>query len=183
MVRVLVGAGLVLQNKLGLKTMTTFAGRIEKPYSVFARSASSLQSLFLLLVRLYWGWQFAQTGWGKLHNLPHVIQFFTSLGIPAPAANAYFVSTLELVGGILLALGLGGRLIALPLAIDMFVAYWTADRAALLSIFSDPGKFYNADPFTFLMASAIVLIFGSGRFSLDWLIEHVWPHSSAARPQ
>ena len=74
---------------------------------------------------------------------------------------------LELVGGILLALGLGGRLIALPLTIDMIVAYITADREALTSIFSDPGKFYNAAPFTFLMASLIVLIFGSGTF-LAW---------------
>jgi putative oxidoreductase len=145
-----------------------------KAYSLYARSASSLQSLFLLAVRLYWGWQFVQTGWGKVHNLPHVIQFFTSLGIPAPAANAYFVSLLELVGGILLALGLGGRLIALPLTIDMLMAYITADRPALMSVFSDPGKFYNADPFTFLMASLIVLIFGCGYFSLDYLIERFW---------
>jgi putative oxidoreductase len=133
-----------------------------------------------LFVRLYWGWQMAQVGWGKLHNLPHVIEFFTSLGIPAPAANAYFVSVLEFVGGILLALGLGGRLIALPLAIDMMVAYVTADREALTLIFSDPGKFYNADPFTFLMASLIVLILGSGRFSLDWLIERLWLRNSLA---
>ena len=47
------------------------------------------------------------------------------------------------------------------------MAYITADRAALLSIFSDPDNFYAAAPFTFLMASLIVLIFGPGRFSLD----------------
>jgi putative oxidoreductase len=157
--------------------MKTFANPMKKVYSAFARSANSLQSMFLWLVRLYWGWQFAQVGWGKLHNLPHVIQFFTSLGIPAPAANAYFISILELVGGILLALGLGARLIALPLAIDMMVAYLTADRQALASIFSDPGKFYAADPFTFLMASLIILIFGSGLFSVDWLIERRWLRS------
>ena len=150
--------------------MTTFARWMQKAYSLFVVSANSLRSLFLLLVRVYWGWQFAQTGWGKLHNLPHVIEFFTSLGIPAPAANAYFVSTLELVGGILLALGLGGRLIATPLTIDMLVAYATADRQALASILSDPGKFYGADPFTFFMASLIVLIFGPGGLSLDSLI-------------
>lgn len=161
--------------------MTTFASWIRRAYSLFALSANSLRSLFLLLVRVYWGWQFAQTGWGKLHNLPHVIEFFTSLGIPAPAANAYFVSTLELVGGILLALGLGGRLIATPLTIDMLVAYATADRQALASILSDPGKFYGADPFTFLMASLIVLIFGPGGLSLDLLIERFWTRDSPAR--
>ena len=151
--------------------MTTFGNRIGRAYSVFATTASSLQSLFLLAVRLYWGWQLWQTGWGKLHRLPQVVQFFASLGIPAPWLNAHFVTALELGGGILFALGLAGRLVALPLTIDMIMAYLTADRQALLSIFSDPGKFYNADPFTFLMASLIVLVFGSGKFSLDYLIE------------
>jgi len=50
------------------------------------------------------------------------------------------------------------------------MAYITADRPALMSVLSDPGKFYNADPFTFLMASLLVLIFGAGFFSLDNLI-------------
>jgi putative oxidoreductase len=156
---------------------------LRKLYLVFEGAASSLRSPFLLAVRLYWGWQFVQTGWGKLHRLPHVIEFFTSLGIPAPALNAYFVSGLECVGGILLILGLGGRIIALPLAFDMIVAYLTADREALGSIFSDPGKFYNADPFTFLMAALIVLIFGSGTFSLDALIARLWgSRASNERP-
>ena len=154
--------------------MTIHAYKLQRAYSLFEDSANSLQSLFLLFVRLYWGWQFCQTGWGKLHNLPHVIEFFTSLGIPAPALNAYFVSGLEFVGGIMLILGLGGRLIALPLTIDMIVAYVTADRAALLSFFSKPEDFYAAAPFTFLMASLIVLIFGSGRFSVDYLIGRYW---------
>ena len=52
----------------------------------------------------------------------------------------------------------------------MFVAYWTADREALVSIFSDPSKFYVADPYTFLFASLIVLIFGAGFLSLDHII-------------
>lgn len=147
---------------------------LQRLYCRYVRGAQSLQSLFLLAVRLYWGWQFMQTGWGKFHRLPQVVQFFTTLGIPAPAFNAYFVSGLELVGGILLMIGLGGRIIALPLAFDMVVAYVTADREALGSIFSDPGKFYNADPFTFLMASLIVLIFGSGLFSLDAVIARFW---------
>ncbi len=152
---------------------------LQKLYSLFVTCANSLQSVFLLAVRLYWGWQFFQTGWGKFHRLPQVVEFFTSLGIPMPAFNAYFVSGLEVVGGILLAIGLGGRIIALPLAFDMLIAYVTADREALGSIFSDPGKFYNADPFTFLMASLIVLIFGSGLFSVDALIARKWRPSAS----
>jgi putative oxidoreductase len=82
-----------------------------------------LQSPFLLVVRLYWGWQFFQTGYGKLTNIAKPIAFFTDLGIPFPTVNAYFVSSLECVGGALLFVGLGSRLLALPLTIDMVVAY------------------------------------------------------------
>lgn len=140
---------------------------ISELYARLVTIASFLRSPFLLAIRLYWGWQFAQAGWGKFHRMPQVIEFFSSLHIPLPAFNAYFVSGLEFVGGIMLILGLGSRLISFLLAGDMVVAYLTADRNALKQIFSDPGKFYNADPFTFLMAALIVLIFGPGLFALD----------------
>jgi putative oxidoreductase len=144
---------------------------LHKLYAGFVTAASYLQSPFLLLVRLYWGWQFTTNGWAKLHNLSHVTEFFTSLGLPAPHLTAVFVSTVECVGGILLAVGLLSRLTGLALTIDMFMAYITADRAALTSIISDPGKFYNADPYTFLFAALLVLIFGPGKLSLDTLLE------------
>ena len=141
-----------------------------KLYVEVAGLLSRLQSPFLLIVRLYWGWQFAQTGWGKMHDIAKITAFFTTLNIPFPAFNAHFVAGLEFFGGILLILGLGTRLVGFLLAANMFVAYWTADREALGSIFSDPGKFYVADPFTFLFASLIALIFGAGLLSLDHII-------------
>jgi putative oxidoreductase len=133
-----------------------------------------LQSPFMLTVRLYWGWQFAQTGWGKLHHLAQVTDFFRSLGITVPAFSAPFVSGLEFAGGLLLLAGLASRLTSFLLAANMFVAYWTADHGALLSVFSDPGKFYGADPYTFLFASLLVLVFGAGCFSLDAAIAKRW---------
>ena len=142
----------------------------EKYYRRLIRAGSGLQSPVLLAVRLYWGWQFAQTGWGKLSDIHKVIGFFTDLGIPAPALNAWFVSGLEFAGGLLLILGLGSRLIALPLVIDMIVAYIRADREALFSMLSSPDKFMAAAPFTFLVASSMVLIFGPGKASLDALL-------------
>jgi putative oxidoreductase len=131
---------------------------------------SLLQSPFLLAIRLYWGWQFAQNGWGKLHNLAKITDYFTSLNIPFPAASAHFIAALEFFGGLLLIVGLGTRLVGLLLAANMMVAYWTADHDALVSILSDPGKFYIADPYTFLFASLMVLIFGAGLLSFDALI-------------
>ena len=158
--------------------MSTLGDKTRWAYSLLVSGGNSLQPVFLLFVRLYWGWQFMVDGWGKLHNLPKVIEYFGSLGLPAPGPTAVFVSILELVGGALLALGLGSRLIALLLTGNMTVAYITGDREALLSIFSDPDKFYAAAPFTYLMASLIVLIFGPGRFSLDYLIGRKWERHS-----
>lgn len=146
-----------------MKQILGFYGRV-------VAAVSRLQSPMLLAVRLYWGFQFAQTGWGKLHHLQKITEFFASLNIPFPAFNAPFVSSLELVGGILLMLGLASRPISFLLAMNMLVAYWTADREAFTSVFSDPGKFYAADPYTFLFASLMILIFGAGFFALDTLL-------------
>jgi putative oxidoreductase len=163
--------------------MATLIHRTHNLYALLVRGSKSLQSAFLLFVRVYWGWQFVVDGWGKLHNLPRVIEYFGSLGLPAPGPTAYFISILELVGGVLLAFGLGSRFIALLLTANMTVAYITGDREALLSIFSDPDKFAAAAPFTYLMASLIILIFGPGRFCLDWLIDRLWLRDSLSRTE
>src|SRR5271167_4501728 len=156
------------ENEMSVQWSISWRG-----YEFLRRAAISLQSPFLLAVRLYWGWQLMQSGWGKLHNLAGVTDFFTSLGLLAPHFTAIAISNLELFGGALLALGLGSRLIGLVLTGNMFMAYVTADREALLSVFSDPGKFYNADPFTFLMASLLVLVFGAGYFSVDRILQAI----------
>ncbi len=148
-------------------------------YARASTAVSYLQSPLLLAVRLYWGWQFAQTGWGKMHNIVKITDFFASLNIPFPSANAHFVAGLEFFGGILLILGLGSRLIGLLLAGNMLVAYWTADHEALVSFFSDPGKFYVADPYTFLFASVMVLIFGAGLFSVDTILKKLLEDKNA----
>ena len=152
-----------------MKALLKFA---DVAYSWLLRGANSLKSPFLLAVRLYWGWQFWQAGHGKLSDIAKVVDFFTSLGIPAPSLNAHFIAWLETVGGILLLLGLGSRLVSLLLAANMTVAFIVADREALGSIFSDPDKFYAAAPYTFLFASLLVFIFGPGWLSLDTLIAH-----------
>ncbi len=143
---------------------------IENCYRILNIWAGALQSPFLLLVRLYWGWQFIQTGWGKVNNIAKITEFFTTLGIPLPGLTTHFIAGLELAGGSLLVLGLASRLVALPLTVSMLLAYVTADREALFSVISDPDKFYAAAPYTFLVASLIILIFGPGKFSLDaWI--------------
>ncbi|HQY05499.1 MAG TPA: DoxX family protein [Lacunisphaera sp.] len=129
--------------------------------------AAMLQSPLLLVIRLYWGVAFAQTGWGKLMNLDRTAGFFESLNIPLPKLNAALAGATECGGGLLLALGLFARPVAVPLIFTMLVAYATADREALMAITSDPDKFFGAAPFLFLFAALLVLVFGPGKWSLD----------------
>ena len=160
--------------------MKPFLARVRQLHQRFFGAIDYLRSPFLLAVRLYWGWQLIQSGWGKLHNLEKVTEFFTSLNLPMPGQMALFISCLEFFGGIFLAIGLLSRLTALALTVNMIMAYVTADREALQSIFSDPDKFYAAAPYTFLIASLIILIFGPGKLGLDTLLEH-WFASPAVR--
>ena len=154
--------------------------RLRQLYQRFFGVVDYLRSPFLLAVRLYWGWQLIQSGWGKLHNLPKVTEFFTSLNLPMAAQMAVFISCVEFFGGIFLAIGLLSRLTALVLTINMIMAYVTADREALQSFFSDPDKFYAAAPYVFLIASRIILIFGPGKVSLDTLLDKVAGQTDAS---
>ncbi len=145
--------------------------QIQKLHTLFVKAVSALQSPLLLVVRLYWGWQLSQSGWGKLHHLSNVTEYFTTLGLPMPAQMAVFIACIEFFGGIFLALGLASRITSLILTVNLIMAYVIGDHEALLSFFSDPDKFMAAAPFIFLMVSLIVLIFGAGKISVDSLLE------------
>ncbi len=136
-------------------------------HRVVDRVAEPAQSVLLLLIRLIWGWQFFQTGWGKLMNLDRTAGFFAELGIPFPELNAVLAGSAECFGGLFLLLGLLSRLAAIPLIFTMIIAYVTAEPEALRGLFTDPDPFFAAAPFQFLFASLLVLIFGPGQVSLD----------------
>lgn len=144
----------------------------------FDNLAACLQSPLLFVLRAYWGWSFAQTGWGKLMHLDRTANFFAELNIPAPKLNAIMAGSTECFGGALLLVGLGSRLVSVPLAGTMAVAYLTADREAVQAIFSDPDKFVSAAPFQFLLVSVLVLAFGPGKLSVDHLLARRRPVSS-----
>jgi len=153
-----------------MKTSTNKIEMLVSFYRLWEKTISCLQSPLLLAMRLYWGWQFFQTGKGKLMNLDKVTGFFQSLHIPHPHLNAIMAGCTECFGGLFLLLGLGSRVLTIPLIVTMCVAYLTADPDRVKAIFSDPDKFVTADEFLFLLTTVIVLIFGPGKFSLDWLI-------------
>ncbi len=53
---------------------------LQRLYAQFVKAANAVQPYFLLFVRLYWGYQFAVDGWGKLTHLAKVTEYFGSLG-------------------------------------------------------------------------------------------------------
>jgi putative oxidoreductase len=143
---------------------------LSKIHALLAKIGTILQSPLLLLIRLYWGWQFFLTGKGKLMHLDKTAKFFASLDIPMPKLNAVLASSTECACGLLLLLGLFSRFASFALICVMCVALWTADNEAVRSIFSDPDKFLGTDPFLFLYAAVIVFAFGPGRASVDALL-------------
>lgn len=127
--------------------------------------------LGLVLLRLAVGLVFVSTGWGKVHSIPNVTQFFTELGIPAPGVNAVFVSWTELLGGLALVVGAFSRLAAIPLAVSMVVAVATAKRAEIKGFFS----LVSFEEVTYLLILIAIVILGSGKLSVDHVLAKKLP--------
>ncbi len=170
MVSELGGAGLALSRK-----MSGLSQFIRRAYELFVVVGNFLQSPLLFVLRVFFFWQLFLSGKGKLLNIERTAEFFGSLKIPMPVFNAYLASATECFGGLLLVVGLASRLVALPVAFTMIVAYVTADYEAVASLFSDPDKFVAAAPFPYLLTALLVLAFGPGAISIDALIKRFTP--------
>lgn len=144
--------------------------RVTKLYDSVVTLLNYAQSPLLLAIRLYWGWELIQDGWGKLHNLDKVTDYFTTLSLPQPHTTALGVSLLELVGGALFALGIGTRLISLLLFVNMTVAYLAAEPDAFAAILSNPDKFTAASAYNDWFATLIILIMGPGYLAVDTIL-------------
>ncbi|HEV7448998.1 MAG TPA: DoxX family protein [Candidatus Paceibacterota bacterium] len=112
------------------------------------------KSMGMLLVRLASGYIFANHGWMKLQNLKGTSTFFAGLGLPP--GTAAFIAIIEVVGGIMLILGIAPRLAALILGIEMIVA---------LVLVSIPHGSFELE---ILLAAAAFAVFfmGAGAYSL-----------------
>ncbi|SJN10229.1 hypothetical protein FM113_08580 [Leucobacter sp. 7(1)] len=104
---------------------------------VFDRGALGTEDLGRLSLRLALGGVLLAHGLQKftVMGVDQVGQFFASLGLPAPELAAALVSTLELVGGAALVLGVLVRPIAVLAAAELAVASLTAHTG----FFADAG--------------------------------------------
>ena len=125
--------------------------------------AQRLSFLGPTLARLTVGLVFIGTGWGKLHTLPDVTEFFASLHIPAPGLNARIAASTEFFGGILVLVGLGTRLVSLPLMFTMVVAILTAKRAEIDGL----SALVGFEEWSYLVFFVWLAVAGAGPVSLD----------------
>lgn len=119
-----------------------------------------------LLLRLVFGWFWLETGWAKLHNLAFFSQRFVEWGIPLPQLSATASGAVDLIGGALLILGLGTRLIAIPMIVNMLVAL----AVVVLPTISTFNEFVELDEVLYVCVLFWLLMAGPGKASLDRLV-------------
>lgn len=126
-----------------------------------------LRDISLLLVRLILAYGFFNPALMKAKDVSAIVEWFESIHIPFPMLNAYLATGTELLGVVLLALGLFTRIISIPLIFTMIVAivfvHWDYGFEAAENGFEIP-----------LYYSIMLLVlssFGSGKFSVDYLIK------------
>ena len=130
-----------------------------------------------ILVRLIVGGVFLTEGIQKFLFAGELgVGRFTKIGIPFPEVMAPFVGVVEIVGGVLLLVGLLTRLATIPLIIDMLVAI---ESTKIPILFKDgPWKMIHESRVdgTMLLGSIFLLIVGAGAWSLDaWCLAGTGP--------
>jgi putative oxidoreductase len=142
-----------------------------KIYALFLKWTSFLAPFALLMLRLSWGWEMLESGYGHLTHIHATTDFFMSLHIPFPRANVIISGSTELIGGALMMLGLAARLISIPLLFNFLVAILTASHDNVVHLFTqDYSKIVDDTAYPFVVTSLIILAFGPGLFSIDGIL-------------
>jgi putative oxidoreductase len=125
-----------------------------------------MQWLGPLVMRLFFGYFWLETGWAKLNSIDGAIARFVDWGIPHAAFNATLSAGTEFVGGAFLMLGLMTRLTSIAMLFNMIVAI------ALVAIANVHGfdDFVELDEFTYMLIFFWLIMAGPGALSLDTLI-------------
>jgi len=162
---------------------------IKDIYKEFTRLSEYTHSLGLLFLRLIVAYTFFAPAMMKWNDIGAVAQWFGAMGIPFPTLNAYMSATTEIVGVVLLTLGLFTRFISIPLIIIMFVAIATVHGVNGFAFVDEGTQFVNAyvngtlvegtmiklnNGYELVLYYTLMLFVllgqGGGKFSLDRLI-------------
>ena len=124
------------------------------------------QSTSLFFARIAVAYGFYDPAMQKWLDIASVASWFESIGIPFPTLNAYMAASTEILGVILLTLGLFTRLISIPLIIIMIVAIATVH----LSHGFSAGDNGFEIPLYYMLFLALFASLGAGKLSLDYLL-------------
>jgi putative oxidoreductase len=136
-------------------------------YNLAFKQITKLKDLHLLAIRLILAYGFYNPAVMKWQNMSSIIDWFKDIGIPLPGLNAYLSASTEIAGVILLTLGLANRIISIPLIFVMIVAIVTVH----LSNGFESGNNGFEIPLYYILLLLVLLIYGAGKFSLDYLLQ------------
>ena len=135
-------------------------------YTLSKNILQNFQSLALLLARLIVAYGFLEPALMKWNDMGAVAQWFGSMGIPFPTLNAYMAGTTEIVGVVLVALGLLIRLISIPMMVIMVVAIITVHLGHGFSAGNNGFEI----PLYYMLFLFIFATHGAGKFSVDYFL-------------
>jgi putative oxidoreductase len=139
----------------------------------FLLGSRSREQSSILLARVSLGIFFAISGGNKLFVAGRTRQMYRTLagaGIPFPHFMTYFVSSVEFIGGCLLAVGLLSSLCCVALIIQMIVAIVTVQLATIptgLSVLDWLDDFLYLPETMYIIILIWLMCSGPGRVSLD----------------
>jgi uncharacterized membrane protein YphA (DoxX/SURF4 family) len=124
-----------------------------------------------ILIRLTVGLIFLTEGIQK-YLFPELLGTgrFTTIGFSNPAFWAYFTGTFEIICGILIILGLITRVASIPLIIVMITAFISTKIPILVHKGFWPWAHEYRTDFAMTLLLIYLLIYGSGRWSVDSII-------------
>lgn len=122
-----------------------------------------------LLTRLFVGYFFFTSGWGKTHDLATFTKNFAEWGIPYPAFNAALSAYTELIGGALTIVGLATRFVSVAMIINMAVAIISVKMKDVHTL----ADFANLDEPLYALVYVWLLFSGAGWLSLDAIVKRL----------
>jgi putative oxidoreductase len=124
------------------------------------------KSFSLLFVRVALAYGFYEPALTKWRNFDTTVEWFDSLGIPFASFTTLLTASVEVMGVVLLGLGLFTRLITIPLMFIMIIAMLTVHISHGFSVVNNGFEI----PLYYFMFLLLLASHGAGKFSLDFLI-------------
>lgn len=116
---------------------------------------SKCSSVCILIARLIIGGIFIAGGWIKVSDMAMTVGYFNQMGLPS--FLAYIVSYGEIIGGILVVIGLWSCLASIGLAIIMLGAIWATRSMGIQGMMT---------PLAILSSLLLFIGSGAGKYSI-----------------